>query len=347
MPAGNQNEARARPEIALVTGASGFIGSHVVRRLLDEGVRVRALVQDGALLHNLRGLDVEQIPGDLRDEASIARAVAGVDTVFHLGAIFAYWLPDAADMYRVNVEGTVRLLSAARAAGVRLVVHTSSIAAIGTLPGEEQSDETTMFNNWDTADHYILSKYIGETEALRWNALGLPVVVVNPAFPFGENDIAPTPTGLLVQRYISGQNPFVFRGGFHVADVRDVARGHWLAALHGRPGERYILGGHDVTYRKFGDDVCTLAGVALPKWEVPTAPFAAVGKVLEWVSDHVTGRPPLMVDKALRYTTGRHLYCRIDKAKRELGYEPGPLHDALARSVEWFKTGRDQRLAES
>jgi dihydroflavonol-4-reductase len=350
MLAANESGApppRRAPRHALVTGASGFIGSHLVRILLEEGVRVRALVQDGVPLHNLEGLDIERIPGDLRDPGSLERAVAGCDTIFHLGAIFAFWLPDASEMYRVNVEGTVRLLSIARAAGVELVIHTSSIAALGTRAGGAPADETTMFNNWDTADHYILSKYIGEVEALRFNQLGLPVIAVNPAFPFGDGDIAPTPTGLLVQRYVSGQNPFIFRGGFNVVSVRDVARGHWLAARRGRPGERYILGGHNLTYRTFGDAVCAEARVPLPRWEVPVAPFAAMGKVLEWVSDHVTHKPPLMVDKSLRYSTERFLYFDIGKATSELGYAPRPYQDAIAESVAWFKTGRDRRLAES
>src|SRR5262249_12848487 len=161
----------------------------------------------------------ERVVGDLLDPHSLERAVEGCDTVFHLAAIFAYWLPDPALMYRVNVEGTVRLLRACLARGVRRVVHTSSIAAVGIAPGPEGADEDTIFNSWDTADDYVLSKYMGELEALRFNQLGLPVVVVNPAFPYGANDIAPTPTGVLMQRYIDGKNPFVFKGGLNVVPV--------------------------------------------------------------------------------------------------------------------------------
>jgi dihydroflavonol-4-reductase len=343
---GNGKEATGhRPEVALVTGASGFIGSHVVRILVEHGVKVRALVQEGVPLANLDDLPVERVAGDLRDAASLERAVDGCDTVFHLAAIYAYWLPDPSLMYRVNVEGTVRLLGAALARGVRRVVHTSSIAAVGIAPGEGGADEDTPFNSWDTADHYVLSKYMGELEALRFNQLGLPVVVVNPAFPYGANDIAPTPTGVLIQRYIAGQNPFVFRGGLNVVPVQDVARGHWLAALRGRPGQRYILGGHNLSYRDFADAVTDAAGVKRPRWEVPTAPFARVGKVLEWVSDHVTHRPPLMVDRSLRYSTERNLFFKIDKARRELGYEPGPYRPAIEEAVRWFKGGRAERLA--
>ncbi len=341
---GNGNK-EYRPKVALVTGASGFIGSHLCRILVDEGVKVRALVQPGVPLQNLDGLPIEKVEGDLLDVASLERALDGVDTLFHLAAIFAYWLPDPALMYKVNVEGTIALLTAAERAGVKRVVHTSSIAAIGTTPGETASDETTPFNNWSTADHYIISKYVGELEALKFAARGLPLVVVNPAFPFGAGDIAPTPTGLLIQRYIAGQNPFVFKGGFNIVDVRDVARGHWLAALRGRPGEKYILGGHNVSYRAFANTVSELAAVRAPRWEVPTAPFAKVGALMEWVSDHITKKPPMMVDKSLRYSTERYLYCDIGKARRELGYQPGPFQEAIQEAVTWFKTGRDQKLA--
>jgi dihydroflavonol-4-reductase len=347
MSTGPNGKSDPRPQVALVTGASGFIGSHVVRLLVDEGVKVRALVQQGVPLANLDDLPVERVVGDLLDAHSLERAVEGCDTVFHLAAIFAYWLPDRGLMYRVNVEGTVRLLRAALARGVRRVVHTSSIAAIGIAPGTDGADEDTPFNSWDTADDYVLSKYMSELEALRFNHHGLPVVVVNPAFPYGANDIAPTPTGVLMQRYISGQNPFVFRGGLNVVPVRDVARGHWLAALRGRPGERYILGGHNLSYREFADAVTRAAGVKRPRWEVPTAPFARVGKVMEWLSDHVTHRPPLVVDRSLRYSTERHLYFKIDKARRELGYEPGPYLPAIEEAVRWFKGERAQRLGRA
>jgi len=330
---------------ALVTGASGFIGSHVVRILCQQGVKVRALVQQGVPLQNLDGLPVERVAGDLLDQHSLERALEGCDTLFHLAAIFAYWLPEPALMYRVNVEGTVRLFTAALAAKVKKVVHTSSIAAIGVTGSAEGADEETQFNSWDTADDYILSKYMGELEALRMNLRGLPVVAVNPAFPYGANDIAPTPTGVLIQRYIAGQNPFVFRGGFNIVPVQDVAMGHVLAARLGRAGERYILGGHNVTYRQFADAVSDAAGVKRPKWEVPTAPFARVGRVLTWVSDNVTHKPPLMVDRSLRYSTERFLYFKIDKARRELGYQPGPYQPALEEAVRWFKHDRQQRLA--
>lgn len=333
------------PRVALVTGASGFIGSHVVRILLDQGVKVRALVQQGVPLQNLDGLDVEQIPGDLLDGDSLAAAVQGCDTLFHMAAIFDFWLPDPTLMYRVNVEGTVRLLRAAQAAGVERVIYTSSVASIGTLPGDEVADETVPFNNWAVADDYVLSKYIAEGEAIRFNLHGLPVISVCPCFPFGAGDIAPTPTGLLIQRYVDGENPFVFRGGFNAVNVKDVAWGHWLAAQRGRPGEKYILGGQNVTYREFADLTCKIAEVKAPKWEVNGDFFALMGRVNEWFA-RLTGIKPYVVEKGVKFIAGRHIFCDVGKARRELGYEPRPLEEGITEAVEWFKEGRDRALGE-
>ncbi|MCB9728733.1 MAG: NAD-dependent epimerase/dehydratase family protein [Deltaproteobacteria bacterium] len=328
-----------QPRVALVTGASGFIGSHVVKELLAEGVRVRALVQAGVPLSNLDGLDVEQVPGDLLDPASLRRALEGVDTVLHFAAIYAMWLPDPALMYRVNVEGTLHLLEAALAAGVGRFVHCSSFATVGLAEGRDVADETTAFNHWATADHYVLSKYMSELEALKFNLRGLPVVVVNPSFPFGGGDIAPTPTGILVQRFAYGQSPVVMAGGINAVHVGDVARGAWLAARRGRPGERYILGNVNMTYKEFGAMVCQVAGQKPPRFEVPVEPLARLGRVNEWISDHITHKTPLLVDKGLRFAGGRFLYCSVDKARRELGYEPRPIEEAIEEAVVWFKYG--------
>ncbi|MEZ4269181.1 MAG: NAD-dependent epimerase/dehydratase family protein [Myxococcota bacterium] len=328
-----------RPRVALVTGASGFIGSHVVKVLLAEGVRVRALIQAGVPLSNLDGLDVEQIPGDLLDPASLKAALEGVDTVFHFAAIYAMWLPDPALMYQVNVEGTLHLLEAALAAGVGRFVHCSSFATVGLAPGREIADETTPFNHWATADHYVLSKYMSELEALKFNLRGLPVLVVNPSFPFGGGDIAPTPTGILVQRFAYGQSPVVLQGGINAVHVGDVAKGTWLAALRGRPGERYILGNVNMTYKEFGAMVCSVAGQKPPRFEMPVEPLARMGRLNEWISDHITHKTPLLVDRGLRFAGGRHLYCSVDKARNELGYDPRPIEEAIEEAVTWFKYG--------
>src|SRR2546430_14858810 len=236
----------------LVTGASGFIGSAVVRRLLARGQKVRCYVEPGAKLDNLKGLDVEVVTGDVNDRAQIARALDGCDTLFHLAAIYAIWLKDPAQMYVVNVEGTKTVLWAAYKAKLKKVVYTSSIAAVGRKDGGP-ADETHQFSSrdWDDGNAYIRSKWFSELDALRFAREGLPLTVVNPAFPFGERDIAPTPTGGFIVGALQKQVPGYVDSGFCAIDVDDCAEGHVLAAEKGRTGERYILGNHNVTMREF------------------------------------------------------------------------------------------------
>ncbi len=334
-----------QPRVAMVTGASGFIGSHVVQCLLEQGVEVRALLRRGDPMNNLYGLDIEVFEGDLLDAESLRSCMQGCDTLFHLAAIYAYWLPDPAVMYRVNIHGSCQLMEMALELGVEKVVHTSSIAALGAKEGETSADESTLFNDWLTADHYVLSKYMADLEVQRFVHRGLNLCVVNPTFPFGTNDIAPTPTGVLVQRYVSGKNPVWLPGGLNVAYVRDIARGHVLAAQKGRPGERYILGGHNMTYEAFGREICRLAGVAEPKYELNPRVVSFVGRMNEWFADHVSKREPLIVNKAIQYTGNKFLYFDVNKAVTELGYHVTPSEVALKETVAWFKAGREERLA--
>ena len=333
------------PKVAMVTGGSGFIGSHVVRILLEQGVRVRALVRRGDPLQNLYGLDVEQVEGDLLERESLEKCVEGCDTIFHLAAVFAYWLPDPSVMYRVNIDGTVNLLEVALEAGVKKVVHTSSIAAIGATEDQTSATEETSFNDWLHADHYVLSKYMAELEAMRFVSRGLNLSVVNPTFPFGSNDIAPTPTGYLVQRYVSGKNPVWLPGGLNVGYVRDIALGHILAAQRGRVGERYILGGHNLSYKDFGVRICELAKVKLPKYELNPKWVSWAGRINEWFANNISHREPLIVSKAIEYTGDKFLFFDSSKAIRELGYEISPMEKALGESVDWFLRGREERLA--
>ncbi|MGB5813533.1 MAG: SDR family oxidoreductase [Polyangiales bacterium] len=340
---GVTNPTSHQPRFALVTGAAGFIGSNLVHVLIENGVRVRALVLPGVGTQNLDGLGIEKVEGDLRDSASLAGAVAGCDTVYHLGAIFDYWIPEAVEMFRVNVEGTIALLKASRAAGVKRFVHCSSVAAIGTLPGEDAADEGTPFNNWETADDYTLSKYIAENEAMRFNDSVMEVVCGLPCLPFGRNDISPTPTGLLAQRYATGQNPSVFTGGANVVNVRDVAAGLHLCATRGRPGESYILGGHNVTYAEFARVLCAAAGSKIPRMTVNPAKLAWLGRINEWIAG-VTGIKPYFAQKGMLFLGGRFLYFDITKAKSELGYAPTPLDLTLAETARWFLDERDRVL---
>jgi len=338
------NPISHHPRLALVTGATGFIGSNLVRILLEEGVDVRALIEPGVGTQNLNGLDVEQVEGDLRDPAALDRAVEGRDTVYHLGAIFDYWLPKPVEMFRVNVEGTVHVMRAALRAGVKRVAYCSSVASLGTLPGEEPANEETTFNNWDSADDYVLSKYMAENEAMRFDGPDMEVVAGLPCMPFGRNDITPTPTGLLAQRYVDGQNPTAFTGGMNCVNVRDVARGLHLCATRGRPGQSYILGGHNVTHKKMAELLCAAAGTKIPRYAMHPGKLAWLGRLNEWFAA-LTGIKPYFSRKSMIFLGGRHLYFDISKARSELGYEPGSLEETVEECARWFGEDRERVLA--
>ena len=321
----------------LVTGASGFIGSAVVRKLLARGQKVRCYVEPGAKLDNLKGLDVEVVTGDVNDREQIARALDGCDTLFHLAAIYAIWLKDPALMYTVNVEGTKTVLWAAYKAKLKKVVYTSSIAAVGRKD-DGPADETHQFSSrdWDDGNAYIRSKWLSELDALRFAREGLPLTVVNPAFPFGERDIGPTPTGGFIVGALQKQVPGYVDSGFCAIDVDDCAEGHVLAAEKGRTGERYILGNHNVTMREFYQTVGRVAGLKIPNRKIPVAVAEGVGWMMEKVADR-RGQRPLATYKATKYAAHTHFFDN-SKARHELGLPTTPLEHTIEKAVRWFRT---------
>jgi len=318
--------------ITAVTGASGFIGSAVVRALLSRGRRVRALVEPRAKdLANLEGLDVEVRECDVTDEAAVRHGLEGVTSLFHLAAIYKLWTPDPEPLFRVNVEGTTAVLLAALAARLERVVFTSSIMAVG-LGG----DESKKFDLFDLAGTYTLTKYVSERVAMRFARAGLPLVVVNPGMPFGPRDRAPTPTGQIIVRFLKREVPALGAGSLSVVDVDDCAEGHVLAEEKGRVGERYILTGHDVTLRDLAQRIGRLANVRVPKLALPSAIGLPIAAAME-ASARRSGKEPLVTYKEARFTSAAPHFSN-EKAIRELGFHVRPLDETLARAIEYFRT---------
>ena len=320
----------------LVTGATGFVGSAVVRKLLARGREVRCYVEPGASTENLDGLDVDLVRGDIRDRDGVGRALEGCSALYHLAAIYKLWLPDPSTIYEVNVEGTKTVLFAAMRANVDRVVYTSSIAAVGRPETGALADETTAFNLWDESNDYIRSKWLGERDALRFAREGLPVVVVNPAFPFGERDIAPMPTGQFIVEALGERVPGYPGGGFNAVDVDDVAEGHVLAEEHGRVGERYILGNHNLSFKEFFDSVAEIGGAKPVARRLPDRLYWAIGWAMEAYANRVSQRPPMITYKAARYAS-RKLWFECSKAQRELGMPRTPLADTLEKAERWLR----------
>ena len=297
-----------RPTKALVTGGAGFIGSNLIPILLENDVTVRVLVMPGDKAPNLKQFKgkIEVVEGDLLDKRALKNALDGCDTLFHLAAIYAIWLPRPRLMYDVNVEGSLNIMRIAMESGVKRVIHTSSIAAIGQTPNGRPANEDTEFNAWNDASDYVLSKYISELEVLKLRREGLPVVVVNPAFPFGWGDVGPTPTGAIIREVLKGV-PFYFEGGFNAVGVKDVAMGHWLAARYGKLGRRYLLAGENMTYVEFARRVARIGSVNAPKIRLKRDMVLKLGRLGDFIANNITHRAPLMAESSLKYTVGRDL----------------------------------------
>lgn len=323
---------------ALVTGAAGFIGSHVVRQLLADGVKVRAMILPGEPTENLEGLKIGRVYGDILNPKDVAKAMKGIDVVFHLAAIYSTWMLDWSRIYEVNIQGTRNVLWAAlKSSLVKKVVFTSSISALGTAQGTKSANEDTPFNQYDFGAHYVLTKYLAQQEALGFAENGLDLVVVNPAFPFGPGDVAPTPTGELIKGILSGVTRFSFNGGINIIDVRDVAKGHVLAAKKGKKGRKYILGNKNVTMEQFIRMVRRAAGMSearLPKIPIPA--LKATAFLLTAWADHVSHSRPLLTPADAEITS-RFLFYDVSRVKNELGLSFRPLSKSLADSIRWFE----------
>lgn len=319
----------------LVTGGSGFVGSHVVRLLLEQGEAVRVLMRRTSPPDNLAGLEVECAPGDLRDPASLQRAVRGCRQVFHCAADYRLWTPDPSLLYEVNVQGTEALLLACRENGVERVVYTSSVAAVGIPSDGRPGDEDTPVSLADMIGHYKRSKFLAEEVARRFAAEGDPVVVVNPSTPVGPGDLRPTATGRIITDFLNGRMPAYVQTGLNLVAVEDVARGHLLAAERGVPGRRYILGCQNLTLEEILEELADLTGLPAPRIEIPLVVALGLAHLDEFVSGTLLRREPRVPLEGVRMARKR-MWFDSARARDELGYQPGSVRAALERAVRWF-----------
>ncbi len=322
--------------LAFVTGATGFLGSHVARVLSQQGADLRLLVRPTSNLRNLEGLKAETATGDLRDPASLEKAMAGCDTVFHVAADYRLWVRDPNEMYRSNVDGTRALLEAARKNGVQRVVYTSSVATIGFRSDGTPADEDSPVSLADMIGHYKRSKFMAEQVALEAGRSGMHVVTVNPTTPIGEQDVKPTPTGRIVVDFLKRKFPAYVETGLNLVDVRECARGHVAALEKGEAGHRYILGGEDLTLKQILDKLGQITGLPSPSIKLPYIFAFAAGVVDEAVTGLLLRREPRATIDTVRMGK-KKMFASSAKAERELGWKIVPIDAALRRAVEWFR----------
>jgi dihydroflavonol-4-reductase len=319
-----------------VTGGTGFVGGAVVRRLLASGHQVRALVRPGTNTRQLDGLPVERINGDLADSDALRRGMAGCEWVFHVAALYAYWGYSWDDFFRSNVEGTRQVLETAAQLGMQRIVHTSSIASLGIPRDGTPGDEHTPVTIQDMLSDYKRSKYLAEVVAQEFVARGLPVVIVNPAAPVGVGDHKPTQTGKMIVDFLNGKMPAYVETGLTVVDVDDVAAGHLLTAEKGRVGERYILGGENLTLKQVLDLLAEVSGLPQVRTRIPRLVALAWAYADTGLARLDPRRVPAATPAAVRVSSKKE-YFSSAKAVRELGYTFVPARQALRKAVEWYR----------
>ncbi len=319
----------------LVTGATGFVGSAVARAFLARGHALRLLVRPNGNRANIDGLPAELIEGDLRDPASLERAVAGCRYVVHVAADYRLWVPDPEVMNRANVEGTRALLLAGQAAGAERMVYCSSVAALGLIGDGTPADETTPNALEKVIGTYKQSKYLAEQAVLALARDGVPVVVVNPSAPVGPRDIKPTPTGKMIADTAAGRMPAYVDTGLNVVHVDDVAEGHALALERGRIGECYILGGEDMGMQTLLGLVAEAAGRKPPRIKLPHGALYPLALASEGLA-RVAGIEPIVTRDILAMAK-KKMFFSSAKARAELGYNPRPAREAIFDAVAWFR----------
>ncbi|MHB8414095.1 MAG: hopanoid-associated sugar epimerase [Acidiferrobacteraceae bacterium] len=324
----------------LITGASGFVGSAVLLRLLQARHDVRVLTRAGSDVQYLKELPVELVTGDLTEPVSLEKALAGCEALFHVAADYRLWVPNPKVMYATNVEGTAALMRAALKAGVRRIVYTSSVATLGIDPRQDQSDEETPARLDDMIGPYKRSKFLAEQEVLRAvREAGLPAVIVNPSTPIGPRDRKPTPTGRIVLDMARGRIPAYVDTGLNIVHVDDVAEGHWLAFEHGQVGQRYVLGSEDLSLKEILTRIANLTGRTPPRVRLPHNLLLPLAYGAEaWVRLRGRGRPIVTVDEL--HMSRKRMFFSSDKARRDLHYHPRPAQAALIDAIDWFRQQR-------
>ena len=326
----------AKNDLVLVTGATGFVGAAVARVLIADGFQVRVLARPNSRRDNLEGLSVEIAEGDMTDAASLQRAMAGARYLFHVAADYRLWAKDPEDIVRNNLTGTRAVMTAALEAGIERLVYTSSVATLGFRANDVPGDETLPLTEQDAIGAYKRSKVVAERLVERMVAeSALPAVIVNPSTPIGPRDIKPTPTGRVIVEAASGRIPAFVDTGLNLVHVDDVAAGHLLALKHGKIGERYILGGEDVSLRQMLADIAALAGRKPPTISLPRAPLFPLAFIAE-AFGQLTGKEPMLTRDALKMA-GHRMFFSSAKAKAELGYHARPYREGLADALDWFR----------
>lgn len=318
-----------------VTGATGFIGASLARELMERNCEVRALVRPGSDRRNLAGLDIEFWEGDLQDEPSLEKGLAGCDTLFHAAADYRLWTRDPASMYAINVEGTRSILRTALKRGLSRVVYTSSVGTLGNPGDGTPGNEVTPVSFNDMVGHYKKSKFLAERVAESFIDQGLPLVIVNPSTPVGRLDIKPTPTGKIIVDFLNRKMPAYLDTGLNLIDVEDCAKGHVLAAIHGRIGEKYILGNENLTLKTIFTLLEDISGLPAPRVKLPYAPILIAAYINEGISK-LTRREPLIPLAGVQMA-GKLMFFDSSKAIRELGLPQHPVKEALEKAVAWFR----------
>ncbi len=319
-----------------VTGATGFLGSHVARQLLARGAELRLLVRPTSRVENICDLAADRVVGDLRDVESLRKGISGCELVFHVAADYRLWAPNRDELYQSNVEGTRNILQAARDSGVRRVIYTSSVATMGFGNNGRLTDEDSPVALTNMIGDYKRSKFMAEQLVMEAGRAGENVVMVNPTTPVGERDIKPTPSGQIIVDFLRRKFPAYVDTGLNLVDVIDCAEGHLLAMEKARPGERYILGGENLTLKQILDKLAAITGLLSPTIKLPYAVALATGVMDTVVVGKLLRREPRVTIDAVRMGR-KKMFVTSAKAERELGWSPRPVDSALRRAVEWFR----------